>query len=171
MLTLTLFRHAKSSWGHPALEDFDRPLNERGERDAPRTAAFLAEQAYVPDLILCSSAKRTRQTLDLTLPAWKPRPKVDYSDALYHATAPAMLAMLRDAPAEAKHVMIIGHNPGLESFATRLIGEGDKNDRLVIATKFPTAAAAVITFEAKSWADVEPGSGYLALFATPKQLS
>ncbi len=170
MLTLTLFRHAKSSWDFPSLDDFNRPLNERGEKAAPRMAAFLAEKNLVPDLVLCSSSQRTRQTLDLALPAWKPKPKIDYSEALYHATAPTMLAILRDAPAKAKRVMIIGHNPGMESFATQLIGSGDKTDRLAIATKFPTAGAAVITFDVKSWADIKPASGKLEFFATPKQL-
>ena len=171
MLTLTLFRHAKSSWDFPNLDDFDRPLNERGEKAAPRMAAFLAENDLVPDLVLCSSSQRTRQTLHLALPSWKPKPKIDYSEALYHATAPTMLAILRDTPAKAKHVMIIGHNPGMESFATQLIGSGDKKDRMAIATKFPTAAAAVIAFDAKSWADIETGRGALQLFMTPRQLT
>ena len=170
MLTLTLFRHAKSSWSFPTLDDFDRPLNARGEKAAALMAAFLAKCKLVPDLVLCSSAQRTRQTLDLALPAWEPSPEVDYSDALYHATAPTLLAILRDAPAEAKNVMIVGHNPGLEAFATQLIGSGDKRDRLILASKFPTAAVAVVAFDAEKWADIRPGEGHLSLFATPKQL-
>ena len=73
MLTLTLFRHAKSSWATPGLPDFDRPLAPRGEEAAPLMAAFLAESGLAPDLVLCSSARRTRETLDLALPAFKTR--------------------------------------------------------------------------------------------------
>ncbi len=170
MRTLTLFRHAKSSWDSPALEDFDRPLSARGRKDAPRMAAFLAERSFTPDTILCSPARRTRETVDFALPAWKPAPKIDYQDALYHASADAMLAILRDSPDEARHVMIVGHNPGLESFSARLIGGGDSSARLALARKFPTAGVAVLTFDAAHWSEATAGGGRLSIFATPKRL-
>ncbi|MGF1621285.1 MAG: histidine phosphatase family protein [Rhodomicrobiaceae bacterium] len=167
---LILFRHAKSSWDFPELEDFDRPLSNRGQKAAPRMAAWLAETGLIPDHIICSASRRTRQTLDLALPFWKPTPTIDYAEALYHASPETLLTIAHDAPHAARDVMIVGHNPGLEAFATRMIGSGDKKTRLALASKFPTAAVAVITFETDSWAKIALASGHLAHFITPKQL-
>ncbi len=170
MRTLILFRHAKSSWDFPELEDFDRPLNARGQKAAPRMAAWLADNDLISGYVICSAARRTRETLDLALPLWKPAPTIDYAEAVYHANPETLLAITRDAPDAARNVMIVGHNPGLEAFATRMIGSGDKKARLALASKFPTAAAAVMTFETASWAKIEPGSGHLAHFITPRQI-
>jgi phosphohistidine phosphatase len=171
MRTLILFRHAKSSWDHPELEDFDRPLSPRGQKAASRMAAYIAENGLIPDHVICSTARRTRETLDLALPFWKSDPAIDYADALYHANPETLLTIVRDAPGTARNVMIVGHNPGLEAFATRMIGSGDKKLRLALASTFPTAALAAIIFEARNWAKLESGSGRLAFFTTPKELS
>jgi phosphohistidine phosphatase len=171
MRTLILFRHAKSSWDFPELEDFDRPLNARGQEAAPRMAAWLAENGLIPDHVICSAARRACETLDLTLPLWKPAPTIDYAEAVYHASPEALLAIARDAPDTALNVMIVGHNPGLEAFATRMIGSGVKKARVALAGKFPTAALAVITFETASWAKIGHGGGHLARFITPRQLT
>jgi phosphohistidine phosphatase len=170
MITLILFRHAKSSWDDPAVEDFDRPLAARGRNAAPKMAAHLAEQGLLPDLILCSASLRTRQTLALALPAFAPVPQVDYAEALYDASVATLLAIVRDAPANARKLMVIGHNPGLQSFANYLIGQGEPAVRRALAGKFPTAGIAAITFEAESWSGLQPGAGRLELFATPKRL-
>ncbi|NJM33521.1 MAG: histidine phosphatase family protein [Rhodomicrobium sp.] len=171
MLILTLFRHAKSSWDFPELADFDRPLAARGEEAAPRIGAFLAERSLMPNLVLCSTAKRTRQTIALALPALKPRTKVKYLDGLYHAGIAEMLAIVGEQPPKPRHIVIVGHNPGLQSLALHLIGEGDSKDRRAIARKFPTAAVAVIAFDAQSWGDLNPGAGQLVAYATAKQLA
>lgn len=170
MLTLALFRHAKSSWDSPAIDDFDRPLSPRGKKAAPKMAAFLAKQDLAPDHILCSSARRTRDTLALALPAWKIQPSIAYADALYLANVPRLLAITRNAPTHVRHLMIIGHNPGLQAFALHLIGSGDQEARAALNRKFPTAAIAVIGFDAENWADIKPNDGHLMLFATPKQV-
>jgi phosphohistidine phosphatase len=171
MLTLTLFRHAKSSWNHPALDDFDRPLAPRGEQAAPRMAAYLAEQGLAPDLVLCSAARRTRQTLALALPEWTAEPKIDYAEALYLASVPTLFGSIRATPAEVRHLMIIGHNPGIEMFARLAIGSGEAKARRALAAKFPTAAVAVITWDGESWADMQPGGGHLKLFMTPRLIA
>lgn len=171
MLTLTLFRHAKSSWADPSLQDFDRPLAPRGEEAAPLMGAFLAERGLIPNLILCSTSRRTRQTLDLALASLKTRPKLHYDEALYHATVPALLAIIRAAPADAHHLMLVGHNPGMQSLALELIGGGDPAGRRAIAQKFPSGAVAIMTFDAANWAAIRPGSAHLTIFTTPKQLS
>jgi phosphohistidine phosphatase len=170
MLTLIVLRHAKSSWANPGLEDFDRPLARRGEEAAPLMGAFLAERGLVPDLILCSTSRRTRQTLTLALRAMKAQPETEFSEALYHATVPTLLAAIKDAPDDVRQLMLVGHNPGLQSLALDLIGGGDPAGRRAIAHKFPSGAAAVMTFDAPNWAGIAPGGGHLTVFMTPKQL-
>ncbi len=170
MLTLTLFRHAKSSWELNGLDDRERPLNARGLAAAPLMGAYLAEHRLVPDLALCSTAVRTRQTLELASGDWRPAPKTKYEDALYLADPFDLLARVRKAPRTVKHLMIVGHNPGLQILAIELIGEGDPAQIGAISSKFPTAGAVVLTFDVKTWADVGPGKGRLAHFVTPKLL-
>lgn len=174
MLTLTLLRHAKSNWDDPSLEDFDRPLGRRGRDAAPKMGEALAARGLKPDLIICSGAVRARQTLELVVDAFgSPTPHVVFDDAVYMATPQVLLARLRahtgsEAPG---HVMIVGHNPGLEELALQLAVRGPADERGRMAEKFPTASAAVIAFNADDWSDVGPGSGKLELFLTPKQLT
>jgi len=170
MLTLSLLRHAKSSRSYDRLKDIDRPLNGRGERDAPRMGAFLARQRLVPDLILCSPAVRTRQTLDLVLPRLKASPEIVYVDVLYPGSPPAMLKRLRQVAGKVPHVMIIGHNPGLQALALSLAAKGDATALEALAEKLPTAGLAVIELDAPSWAKAKPGAGRLRLFMGPKRL-
>jgi phosphohistidine phosphatase len=169
-LTLSLFRHAKSSWDNPNLGDFDRPLNERGREAAPRMGAFMARSGIVPDLVLCSPSVRTRQTLGLMLPHLSPAPLVLYEEPLYLGAPPAMLKRVRRIGPEVCHAMIVAHDPGLHRLAMELAGSGDPALLQALARKFPTAALAVIRFEAPSWPQVEPGTGRLELFMTPKRL-
>jgi phosphohistidine phosphatase len=170
MLTLSLFRHAKSSWANPLLDDFDRPLAPRGEKSAPRTGAFIAERGLIPDLVLCSGSQRTRETLDLALEHWREGPQIVYDDALYHATVPALFAAVNAAPDKKPHLMLVGHNPGLHAFALQVIGSGDRADLRNIAHGFPSGALAVIAIEKAHWRQVEAGDGHLTLFVTPQDL-
>jgi phosphohistidine phosphatase len=171
MLTLSLLRHAKSSWDDASLEDFERPLAKRGEAAGPRIGAFMAEHGLVPDLILCSPAVRARQTIDLVLPHLAGGPTVVYEDNLYLAASSVLLARLRRIEGKVHHVMIVGHDPGMQGLALELTGEGDAKMRQALAAKFPTAALAVIRFKAREWAKVQPAKGCLELFVTPKMLS
>ena len=170
MLTLSLFRHAKSSWDNPDLQDFDRPLNERGETAAPQMGAFMAEHGIVPDLILCSPAARARQTLDLALPHLPSKPTVNYEDALYLTASETLLKRIRKLEANVHHVMMVGHDPGLHRLATELSGSGDPELLQALARKFPTAGLVVIQFKVTSWSKVRPGMGHLEVFMTPKRL-
>jgi phosphohistidine phosphatase len=177
MLTLTLLRHAKSSWDDSGLDDYDRPLAKRGKKAAPEMGAALAAMGLRPDLVLCSGAVRARATLDLVLAKLgAPVPEVVYDDDVYMAAPDALLARLhRLGPGAAgevpHHVMLVGHNPGLEELAVLLVGSGAADDTARMAEKFPTAAAAVIGFNADTWALIEPGSGRLEHFLTPKRLT
>ena len=170
MLTLSLLRHAKSSWSNPMLEDFDRPLATRGQKSAPRTGAFIAERGLIPDLVLCSGSARTRETLSLAMEGWEARPEIAYDDALYHATVPALFAALHAAPNEKLHVMIVGHNPGMHSFALQVVGSGAPKDLHALAHGYPSGTLSVITFQKTQWRQIKPGDGHLTLLVSPKDL-
>jgi phosphohistidine phosphatase len=168
MLTLSLLRHAKSSWDAPGLDDFERPLARRGEDAAPRMGAYMKKHAIAPELILCSTAVRTRQTLDLVLPHLSGAPVVQYEDALYLAPARTLLARLRKIGAETTHAMLVGHDPGMHELAMDLAGSGEAEALAALAHKFPTAGLAVIGFKASSWSKIASGKGRLEQFLTPK---
>lgn len=170
MLTLSLLRHAKSSWANPGQQDLDRPLNGRGKDAAPRMGAFMAEHGIAPQLVLCSPSVRTRQTLDLVRPHLSPSPTAVYEDAIYLAASSALLKRIRKVEANVRHVMIVAHDPGLQGLALDLSGSGDPELLQSLANKFPTAALAVIAFDARVWPKVKSGTGRLRLFVTPKQL-
>ncbi len=170
MLTLSLFRHAKSNWDDPGRKDFDRPLARRGELAASRMGAFMAEHGIEPDLILCSPAVRTRQTLDLVLP-YLAGPTVVYEEGFYLAAASQLLARVRKVEARVRHVMIIGHDPGMHGLAIELAGAGAPESMQALAVKFPTAGLAVFDFDLSDWSMVAPGIGQLRLFMSPKRLA
>jgi phosphohistidine phosphatase len=167
MLTLSLLRHAKSSWKDPNLADHDRPLNSRGMAEAPVVGKAMAKHGLDPDLVLCSTARRTRDTLDLVLPELKTEPKVIYEDGLYHGTPAEMLGILHDVGAGVGQVLLIGHNPELQEFALDLIGSGPKLLKDRLEAKYPTAGLVVLRFPAGTWKDVAVNSGKLGLFLTP----
>lgn len=170
MLTLILLRHAKSSWNNPALDDIDRPLAKRGISDAPLIGRAMAERGIDPELVLCSSARRTRDTFDLVLPELRVEPRIVYDGALYHAHPDAMLKMLQAIPPGTNRVMLVGHNPELQSFALDLVGAGPKHFRDRLTTKYPTAGLAVINFAAGLWKNIDVNSGTLNLFLVPRDL-
>jgi len=117
-LRLLLLRHAKSDWSG-SLGDHDRPLAARGRKAAPRMGAVMRKKGYVPALVLCSTAERTKETLELLLPALRADPKIQYDRALYLAEWPVLLAILQGAAADTP-LLMIGHNPGLEQLASAL---------------------------------------------------
>jgi phosphohistidine phosphatase len=170
MLTLSLLRHAKSSWSNPSLTDRDRPVATRGVTDAPLMGKAMAERGIDPELVLCSSARRTRDTLDLVLPELRVEPKVVYEDALYHASPERMLEMLRAIRPGTNRVLLVGHNPEMQAFALDLVGSGPKHYRDRLMTKYPTAGLAVINFAAGLWKSVTVNSGTLNLFLSPRDL-
>ena len=131
--TLTLMRHAKSSWNNQHQQDHDRPLNERGNRDAPDMANRLVRRNQIPDLILCSTARRTCETTAHLLCVFgQPAPQVVYNDSLYLASPDTLLSTLSDVPENVLHAMIVAHNPGMEDLSARLTGSH--------ADTMPTAA-------------------------------
>ncbi len=172
MKRLTLLRHAKSSRDDPKLSDFERPLNARGQAAAPLMASFMRDNGLIPDCILCSSAMRTRQTLDLLLQGLGTQPAVTFSDAIYLASPKEMLAEIKAASNDCGHILLIGHNPGMQMLALRLADPARSADTAIrrIEQKFPTAALAHFEFDSAAWKDVERGGGSLVFFKTPKEL-
>jgi phosphohistidine phosphatase len=163
--TLYLLRHAKSSWDEPALPDFERPLAPRGRRDARLMAKHLRRLETAPELVLCSSAVRTRETLELLRPDLSDD-YVQLEDQLYGASSETLLHRLRAVPDEIGSVLLIGHNPGLQELALELARNGREREQL--EAKFPTAALA--TLVVPSWSGLNPGSADLLAFVRPKQL-
>ena len=167
MRSLYLLRHAKSSWADPTLPDHERPLAPRGRRDARRIAGHLLELGIEPELVLCSTAVRTRETLELIRPALDDA-TVTLDAALYAAWAETLLEHVREVPEERTSVMLIGHNPGLQDLALTLAAPGRERERL--EAKFPTAALATLTIPTATWKGLSPGDAVLAAYVVPKQL-
>jgi phosphohistidine phosphatase len=114
MKTLILMRHAKSSWKEPELADHDRPLNKRGEKDAPRMGRLLKDKKLVPDLIYSSTAVRARQTVEGLIEKSGFKHKVEFVENLYMAEPSTVIETVRQTPDKADSVLVVGHNPGLE---------------------------------------------------------
>lgn len=174
MRRLLLLRHAKSSWDQRDQEDALRPLAPRGRRAAPLIGRHLDGQALVPDLVLCSTAERARQTLELVSAEWDrvdgDGPTIEMRASLYLASPGEMLASLRRLDDAIESVMIIGHNPGMAMLAGQLALKGDPRGLKTMAVKYPTAALAVIDFDVDTWRAVVPGTGCLQSFVRPKDL-
>ena len=120
--TLLLLRHAKSSWREPVVSDFERRLSGRGIRDGSDFGKRLAEQLPKLDLVLCSAARRTRDTLAFLVPELVDPRQVCFEEALYHASATTLLHRIQDAPAEISTLLVIAHNPGLTDLMNQLLG-------------------------------------------------
>jgi phosphohistidine phosphatase len=173
-LRLLLLRHAKSDWSDGGKRDEDRPLSARGRKAARRMGIELRRREQRPALVLCSTAERTRETLDLLLPAWSEPPDIRYEKALYLTGWRTLLDEIKRAPDAVSPLLLIGHNPGLEQLAAALAAppasrsEEERSARLT--EKFPTTALAVLDFETARWCDLVPGTGRFADFIRPKDL-
>ncbi|MDO5529220.1 MAG: histidine phosphatase family protein [Paracoccus sp. (in: a-proteobacteria)] len=152
---LILTRHAKSAWDDPALDDHDRPLNERGRNSARALGDWIASRGYEPEEVLCSTATRTRETWDyVQSAALESLPQVRMEGDLYHASPDVMLKILQSASAQT--VMMIGHNPGIAEFAASLPARAPLDPDF---RRYPTAATLVVDFQADDWSQIRPGDG------------
>jgi phosphohistidine phosphatase len=168
MKYLLLLRHAKSSWKDRELADHERPLAPRGRAAARLIAEYLRDDPAAPALVLCSSARRTRETLEHIAPALGEQVAVRIERELYAASEHRLLERLRAVGDDTVSVLLIGHNPGLEQLALDLAGSGEKLARL--RRKYPTGALARLEFGGR-WRDLGPRSARLTHFVTPKQLA
>lgn len=171
MRTLSLLRHAKSSWDDERLADFDRPLAARGQKAAPLMGRHMRAIGLAPDLVLCSTARRTRETAALALPMLSPAsPPVIFDEAIYEADWTILLARLQRVPGDIGHALVIGHNPGLQELALALAGHDLPAEHSELAEKLPTAALVVIELEIEKWERIRAGCGRIAHFMTPRRL-
>jgi phosphohistidine phosphatase len=161
---LVLVRHAKSSWDDSDLADHDRPLAPRGEKALRRMRQHLEELGVRPDLVLCSSARRTRATLHGIDKAFGHHAVVEVEDRLYGADAPRLLARLQVIGDDVGTVLVVGHNPGIAGLIDLLTA---REDALPGVEDVPTGAIAVVSLGAP-WASVESGTGTLDSFWRPR---
>lgn len=163
MKTVILVRHAKSSWKDPDLEDFDRPLNKRGKRDAPFMGVRLRERRVRPDLILSSPAKRAKQTARMVAEAiGYPLRKIRFEKAIYDSTAQTLLEILQEQDDANGTIMMFGHHPGFSALADLLLKGG-------AAEHWPTTGVYCIRFQVDRWRDVTEGKGHCEFFDYPKR--
>lgn len=172
MKRLVIFRHAKAG-PHDEAHDKQRALAERGRNDAALMGRAMRDRGYLPDLVLCSSAKRTVETWEHAAPALGAKPDIRFLDELYDAPDKSVLKTIRDVKASAPVLMYIGHNPGLENLARKLVrkpGDAEKKQIAAMEKKFPTSAVAVIDFDVSAWSKIDTGDGALSDFLTPADL-
>ncbi len=168
MKTLHLLRHAKSSRDDPALADHERPLNKRGRATAKAMAKYMARTKIAPDIVLCSTAVRAKETLDPIAERLRPA-QVVFADGIYEVPQGELWKQLRALPEKAQTVLMIGHNPGLHDLVLALAGAGGRNQPPLSEGKFPTGALATFSFEGK-WKDLQPGGARLVSLIEPRRL-
>ena len=166
MKTIHLLRHAKSSWSDTELADHDRPVAPRGQRDARRLAKHLRQHGIAPALVLCSSARRSRDTLALIARSLPRTTKILVEDELYAAPAEALLQRLGRIPDVIPSTLLIGHNPGLQDLALTLAGHGPGLEPL--RERFPTCALVTVQIPVATWRELLPGSAEVIDYLTPR---
>jgi len=171
MKTVLLLRHGKSGWGDASLEDHERPLAPRGIAAAKAIGRLLRERGWVPELLLCSSARRTQETLsELRLGFGEGLPEASIESSLYLASADALIDRFRALPDTAASAMVIGHNDGMHICAQRLVGKAEPAEFAKLASGFPTAGLAVIMFDIAHWSELGDGAGRLSGLVFPREI-
>ena len=160
-----LLRHAHSSWALPGQRDHQRGLDSRGNREAARLAGFLARQDFRFDRIVCSTAARATATLDIVWPRRNGDP-VEPSDDLYALETDAYFEVVAKG---GRSILMVGHNPMIETFALSLAGSGEEDAVAAVRAGFPTCGLAILDFECPA-AGIGPGSGHLARLVDPGEL-
>lgn len=163
MKTIILVRHAKSSWSDLRLDDFDRPLNKRGKRNAPFMGQKLKEKQIIPDIILSSPAKRARKTAIAIAKAIDfPKKKIIFDDNMYHSDAMYLLELVRNQDDGDETIMLFGHNPDFNDLADILLKQNP-------VYNIPTTGIYCIKFDVDSWEKVQQGNGEAVFFDYPKR--
>jgi phosphohistidine phosphatase len=171
MRTLYLLRHAKAA--DPATftgADLDRPLTERGRRDAAGLGEHLRLSGCRPQVVLCSPALRTRQTLDLVAAGLGLQARVQIDDAIYAASEAQLWQSVRELPETVGEALIVGHNPGLHELASSLADHGDDKLRARVREKLPTCALVTAVWTDSSWTGLRRSGATLHDFVTPRDL-
>jgi phosphohistidine phosphatase len=158
--TLFIVRHAKSSWSQGDLSDHDRPLNDRGMRDAPRMAGIFAEREVRPDHWVSSTALRAKTTAQFFAEAFDPVPSVELTRKIYEANLSSLLHLINGFPATANSAIMFGHNPGFSYLASSLAH---------VDLSLPTCCIVKVELHVDDWKAVSSGTGTLVHMDTPKQ--
>lgn len=169
MRTLTLLRHAKSGWDDPVQRDFDRPLNQKGFRGARMMGELCRREGLAWDHVISSPAVRCIETLDAFWEGYGQTLKPVWDRRVYLASCVHLLDVLNEAPPEAQHLLVCGHNPGMEDLALMLTPDNGDVIRNSVEDKFPTGSIAVLTFEGE-WADLSARGAQLTMFVRPRDL-
>jgi len=166
---LILLRHAKSAW--PDVPDHERPLAARGRRDAPAAGRWLRKTGRVPDHVVCSTARRARETWELAQEKLRAQPRVSFEPRVYGISSAELLDLIGDEPPETLTLLIVGHDPAMHELTMELAGAepGRQGEEALgrVAVKFPTASIAVLEFSG-GWPQLRAGQARLAEFATPR---
>jgi len=170
MKRLAALRHAKSSWDDATLDDFNRPLNDRGWKSARRIGRELKHRALRFDIVLASTAARVRETIDGVQEHYDFAAPIRFEPQMYGASEQKLLSLVRALPETAHAPLLVGHNPGLERLLLGLTRDDEDELRHRVAGKFPTGALAVLELPANHWADVAAGSGKIIELILPKEL-
>jgi phosphohistidine phosphatase len=171
MKTLTIFRHAKSGWDSPVSRDFDRPINERGQKGARTMGAHAKELGLEFDHILSSPAVRCTETLDGFWEGYGRILHPNWDRRVYLASGGSLMDVIHDLDDADNSVLMCGHNPGCEELALMLVPDRKGDDlRDELEEKFPTASLAVIELDIERWADADDGKGRLTRFIRPRDL-
>lgn len=170
MKRLSILRHAKSSWDDPDLDDFNRPLNERGWKAARRMGRELKHRGMRFDYVLASTAARVRETIDGLQDKFDFKAEIHFEPRMYGASEPILLSLIQALPENVHAPLLVGHSPGLERLLIELTLNDDEGLRDRIRDKYPTGAFAVVELPAHRWDDVEPRSGQIVELILPKDL-
>jgi phosphohistidine phosphatase len=162
---LIVLRHAKSDW--PDVPDHERPLAKRGRRDAPAVGRWLRDAGIRPDLVVCSTARRARETWELAAEKLGGDVPVEYDRRLYGASADELLSVVHEAPEAVQTMLLVGHNPAMQRLALTLAGTADGDALERVDSDFGTSALAVLDVPG-SWAELVPGGARLTTFAKPR---
>jgi phosphohistidine phosphatase len=167
--TLTLLRHAKSGWDDPSLRDYDRGLNTKGKRAAALIGSYLRSAGMTFDQVLASPAVRVVETLAQVETGYGRTLAPEWDRRIYLASAVTLLDLVHEASCEATHLLLVGHNPGLEDLAMLLVPDSTETLRVALEAKYPTATIADVQFDG-DWADLTAGQGRLTRFVRPRDL-
>ncbi|MGU9980332.1 SixA phosphatase family protein [Phreatobacter sp. HK31-P] len=169
MRRLILLRHTKSDW--PAgLVDHDRPLAGRGRRAAPLMGRVLVDRGLIPDKVIVSTATRTVETWTLASVGLVRLPAGEQDTRIYEAPAWMLANVIRETDEDVATLLLVGHNPGIETLAEDLVAHGPRDQRQRMSRKYPTGGLAVIDCAIDSWRDLAPGCGTLVSFTVPRDL-
>jgi len=172
MKKLYILRHAKAGKSNKKiLDDHERPLTRKGLNSCKLIAAYLRENKEKPEVVICSTALRTRKTFENVFKDYLPKLKAEFEPRLYLASTADIFSLVNETDDAVKSLMVIGHNPSLHEFSLQLMGEGERPLVRKLKDCFPPGALAIYEIAEKSWSDVGRKSGNLSAVVIPKNLT